>query len=91
VSHHLAVVRFVVGDREIPVAWDIAADLRDRCIRADDPFAREVAAQMRATGATRPVSLTRDQLAALLAVPERWEVEAETARLLRIAITDELD
>jgi hypothetical protein len=45
---------------------------------------------MRAVGATRPVTLTRDQFAALLTVLERWEVEAETSRLLRIAITDEL-
>jgi hypothetical protein len=90
VPQPLAVVRFVVGDRELPVAWDLAVELRDRCIRADDPFAREVAARMRAVGATRPVTLTRDQFAALLAVLERWEVEAETGRLLRLAISDEL-
>lgn len=57
--------------REIPVAWDLAAELRDRCIRADDPFAREVAARMLAAGATRPVTLTYDQLAALLMVLDR--------------------
>jgi hypothetical protein len=45
---------------------------------------------MRYAGATRPVTLSRDQLAALLAVLERWEVEAETGRLLRLAISDEL-
>ena len=91
VPQRLDVVRFVVGDREIPVAWDLAVELRDRCMRADDPFAREVAARMRAVGATRPVTLSREQLAALLAVLVRWEVEAETGRLLQLAITDELD
>ena len=90
VPQRLDVVRFVVGDQELPVAWDLAVELRDRCVHSDDPFAREVAARMRAVGATRPVTLTREQLAGLLAVLERWEVEAETGRLLRLAITDEL-
>lgn len=83
----LDVVRFVVGDRELPVAWGLAAELRDRCARADDAIAREAAVRMHAVGATRPVTLTRDQFAALLAVLERWEVEAETGRLLRLAIS----
>jgi hypothetical protein len=65
-------------------------ELRDRCNRADDPFAREVAARMRAVGATRPVTLTREQLGALLVVLEQWEVEAETGRLLRLALMNEL-
>src|SRR5947209_3578688 len=55
-AKRLDVVRFVVGDRELEVAWDLAVEIRDRCIRADDPFAREVAARMRAVGATRPVT-----------------------------------
>ena len=45
---------------------------------------------MRAAGASRPVTLTRDQLAALLILLDRWEVEAETGRLLQLAIADEL-
>jgi len=90
VPKRLDVVRFTIGNREIPVAWDLAVEIRDRCIRADDPFAREVAARMRAVGATSPVRLSRDQLAALLAVLERWEVEAETGRLLRLAVSDAL-
>ena len=84
----LDVVRVVVGDQEVEVAWDLATELRDRCIHADDPFAREAAARMRAVGATRPVTLTREQLAALLIVLERWEVEAEAGRRLRQAIAD---
>jgi hypothetical protein len=87
----LDVVRFVVGDRELPVAWDLATEIRDRCIRADDPFAREAAARMRDVGASRPVTLNREQLAALLAVLDRWEAEAETGRLLRLALADELE
>ena len=86
----LDVVRFVVGDREVPVAWDLAVEIRDRCIRADDPFAREAAARIRAVGATRPVTLTREQLAALLVVLERWEVEVGTGRVLRQTIGDAL-
>jgi hypothetical protein len=50
-----------------------------------------VAYRLCAVSATRPITLTRDQLAALLGVLERWEVEAETGRLLRLALTDELD
>jgi len=90
VPQRLDVVRFVVGDREIPVAWDLAVELRERCVRADDPFAREVAARMRAVGASRPVTLSREQFVALFAQLERWQLEAETARLLRLAIIDEL-
>jgi hypothetical protein len=90
VPQRLDVVRFAVGDREIPVAWDLAAELHDRCMRADDPLANEVAARMRAVGATRAVTLTREQFVALFAQLERWQVEAETARLLRLAIIDEL-
>jgi hypothetical protein len=90
VPKRLDVVRFAVGERELPVAWDIAAELRDRCERDDDRTAHEVAEQMRAVGATRPVTLTREQLAALLAVLERWEIEVETGRLLRLAIVDEV-
>jgi hypothetical protein len=91
VPPRLDVVRFVVGDQEIEVAWDIVAELRDRCERADDAVAREVAVRLRAVGATRPVKLTRDQLAALLVVLDRWEVETETARRLRLALVDELE
>ena len=86
----LDVVRFVVGDREITVAWDVAAQLRDRCARANDDTAREVADRIPAVGARRPVTLTHDQFVALFAQLERWQVEAETARLLRLAIIDEL-
>ena len=86
----LNVVRFVIGERELPVAWGLAAELRDRCERAEDGTAREVAARLRAVGARQPVTLTREQLAALLLILERWEVEAETGRLLRLALADEL-
>lgn len=86
----LDVVRFVVGDRELEVAWDLAAEIRDRCERADDGTAREVAARIRAVGATRPVTLNRGQLVALLVVLERWEVEAESGRRLREALANEL-
>lgn len=91
VPQRLDSARFVVGDREFSIAWNLAAELRDRCARADDAIARGVADQMRAVVAPQPVTLTRDQLAAFLAVLERWEVEAETGRLLRIAITEELE
>ena len=84
-------VRFVVGDREIPVAWSLAGELKDRCTRSENATAREVADRMRAVGATRPVALTSEQLVALLTMLERWEVEAETGRLLRLAIAEELD
>ena len=87
---HLDVVRFVVGAREIQIAWTLAAELTDRCTRSDNAITREVADRMRAVGATRPVALTSEQLVALLTVLERWEIEAETGRLLRLAIADEL-
>lgn len=41
-------------------------------------------------GASRPVTLTRDQFVALFAQLGRWQIEAEMARLLRLAIIDEL-
>ena len=71
---------FAVGNREIPVAWGLAVEIRDRCMRADDPFAQQAAARMRAASASRPVTLTREQFVALFAQLERWQVEAETAR-----------
>ena len=44
-----------------------------------------------AGAATRPVTLDRGQLAALLAVLERCEVEAESGQQLREAVADELE
>lgn len=90
VPDRLDVVRFVVGGREVPVAWNLAAELKDRCTRADDALAGEVADRIRGVGGARPVALTAEQLAALLTVLEQWELEAETARPLRLAIIDEL-
>jgi hypothetical protein len=46
---------------------------------------------MHAVGATRPVALSRGQLAALLVVLEQWDIEAETGRRLRLALVDELE
>jgi hypothetical protein len=91
VPERLDTVRFLVGDQELEVAWDLAVEIRESCHCADDAAARDVAARMHAVGATRPVALSRGQLAALLVVLEQWDIEAETGRRLRLALVDELE
>jgi hypothetical protein len=46
---------------------------------------------MHAAGATRSVVLNRDQLATLLDVLDRCDLEAETGRRLRLALVNELE
>lgn len=76
-------VRFKIGDDEIEVAFTIALDLADRAERAPDDAARTAAARIRGAGASRPIKLSADELAALGRVIDAWEGEASTVRRLR--------
>jgi hypothetical protein len=76
-------VRFDLGDAELEVAFTLAAELAERAAHAPDEAARSAAARIRGAGASRPIRLEPDELAALAAVIDEWEAEAETVRRLR--------
>jgi predicted nucleic acid-binding protein len=81
--HRLNFVRFRIGDDELAVSFTVALELAERASRALDDDAREVAGKIRGAGASRPVVLTDEQLAALARVTDLWERNAETVRELR--------
>jgi hypothetical protein len=71
VPRRLDFVRFRVADDEIEVGFMVALELAVRTARAPDDEARTAAAQIRAAGASRPIS------------DDGWEVDAATVRRLR--------
>jgi hypothetical protein len=83
VLRRLDFVRFRIGDDEIEVAFAIALELAERAARAPDDAARSAAIRIRAAGASRPIKLSPAELAALAALIDAWEYEAETVRRLR--------
>jgi uncharacterized protein YecE (DUF72 family) len=83
VPRRLDFVRFRVGDDELEVAFTVALELAERAARAPDEHARTAAARLRGAGATRPIRLSPEELAALAWVIDEWEIEAETVRRLR--------
>jgi hypothetical protein len=83
VPRRLDFVRFRVGDEEVEVAFMVALELADRAERATDEAARTAAARIRGAGASRPIRLSVDELAALARVIDSWEAEVETVRRLR--------
>ena len=72
-----------VGGGELEVAFTIALEVAARAARAPDDEARSAAARIRAAGASRPIKLSPEELAALAQVIDAWEVDASTARRLR--------
>jgi hypothetical protein len=82
-STRLDSVRFRVGDEEIAVAFDVALELAARAERALDADARAAAERIRGAGASWPIALSPEQLAALARVIDAWERDAETLRRLR--------
>jgi hypothetical protein len=83
VPPRLDFVRFRVGDEELEVAFTVAIELAQRAGRAPDDAARSAAARIRGAGASRPVRLSPEELAALGRVIDAWELEAATVRRLR--------
>jgi hypothetical protein len=76
-------VTFRVGDDDVEVAFTLALELAERAARAPDDAARSAASRIRGAGASRPVKLEPEELAALAQVIDAWEAEAETVRRLR--------
>jgi hypothetical protein len=60
----LDVVRFVVGDEELEVAFQVAFEIAERAARAPDEAARSAAARIRGAGASRPIKLAPEELGA---------------------------
>jgi uncharacterized protein YecE (DUF72 family) len=83
VPRRLDFVRFQVGDDEVEVAFVVAHEIAARAARAPDEAARSAAARIHAAGASRPIKLDQAELAALAAVIDAWQAEAETLRHLR--------
>jgi hypothetical protein len=75
-------VRFRVGDDELGVAFTVALELAERAARAPDD-AGSAAARIRAAGASRPIRLSAEELAALACVIDAWEIEVVTVWRLR--------
>jgi hypothetical protein len=76
-------VRFRIGDAEVEVAFMVALEIARRAAHTTDEAARSAAARIRGAGASRPIRLEPEELAALGAVIDAWQVEAETLRRLR--------
>ena len=76
-------VRFRVGAGEIEVAFTAALELAERATRAPDQAARFAAERIRRAGASRPIWLSEDELAALADVIDAWEADVATVRRLR--------
>jgi hypothetical protein len=79
----LDVVHFRVGDAYVQVAFTVAHEIAERAARAPSDEARSAAARIRGAGASRPIRLEPEEVAALAAVIDAWQVEAETLRRLR--------
>ena len=79
----LDIVRFRVGQYEFEVGFTVALELAERAARTSDEDARTAAARIRGTGASRPVELSREELAALALVIDEWEVDVESVHRLR--------
>ena len=65
------------------VAFMVAHEIARRAAHTTDAAARSAGAKIRGAGASRPIKLDQDELAALAAVIDTWQAEAETLRQLR--------
>jgi hypothetical protein len=83
VPRRLDFVRFRVGNYELDVAFTVALELAERAARAPDEHARTAAQRIHGAGASRPIKLSSEELAALGRVIDEWEVDVETVHRLR--------
>jgi hypothetical protein len=83
VPRRLDFVRFRLGEYDLEVGFTVALELAERAARAPDEHARTAAARIRGAGASRPVSLSSAELAALGRVIDEWEFDVETVHRLR--------
>jgi hypothetical protein len=83
VPRRLDFVRFRIGEYELDVALTVALELAERAARTPDEHARTAAARIRGAGASRPISLSAEERAALGRVMDAWEVHVETVHRLR--------
>ena len=83
VPRRLDFVRFTIDDDEIEVAFLLPLELAERAGRTQDEAARSAAARIRGAGASRPIRLSEEELAALAHVIDGWQLEAETVQQLR--------
>jgi hypothetical protein len=83
VPRRLDFVRFRIGEYELDVGFTVALELAYRAARAPDEHARTAAAKIRAAGASRPITLSPEEMAALARVIDEWEVDVETVHRLR--------
>ena len=67
-----------------------ALELAERAGRTPDEAARTAADRIRGAGASRPIKLGPEELVALAAVIDAWELEAESGRRLREALAQVL-
>jgi hypothetical protein len=87
VPQRLDSVRFVVGDREIAVAFLVALELAERAARTHDADIRAVGSRIRGAGASSPIVLSVSESAALARVIDEWELDVTTVRSLRSHLT----
>jgi hypothetical protein len=83
VPRRLDFVRFRLGEDELEVAFTVALELAERAARASDEDARSAAAWIRGAGASRPIRLSPEELAALAGVIDEWRADVETVHRLR--------
>jgi hypothetical protein len=79
----LDIVRFRVGEYELEVGFTVALEPAERAAQTPDEDALTVAARTRGAGASRPVRLSPEEMAALALVIDEWEVDVETVHRLR--------
>jgi hypothetical protein len=79
----LDIVRFLLGKYELEVGFTVALELAEPVARTPDEDARTAAARIRGAGASSPVRLSPEEMAALTLVIDEWEVDVETVHRLR--------
>jgi hypothetical protein len=83
VPRRLDIIRFRVGQYELEVGFMVALELAEGASKTPDEHARTAAAKIRGAGASRPVQLSPEEMAALAVVIDEWEVDVETVHRLR--------
>jgi hypothetical protein len=83
VPRRLDFVKFRVAEDDLDVAFIVALELAERAARTQDEHARSAAARIRGAGASAPIRLKDEELAALGRVIDPWELETTTVRRLR--------
>jgi hypothetical protein len=86
VPRRLDFVKFRIGAYELDVGITVALELGERAARTPDEHARTAAAKIRGAGASLPVKLSPQEMAALAVVIDEWEVDVETVHRLRTGL-----